>query len=403
MSPERSASKKPYRTAHGDPPAPDDPRWLAVLARDATYDGRFVLGVRSTGIYCRPSCPARKPARERVVLYATPDDAERAGFRACLRCKPRERAAAPPQAALVQRVCRYIEENADLERVTLDALAKEVGLSPFHLQRTFRRAMGISPRQYADAFRLERLKAHLKRKEPVTMAMYEAGYGSSSRLYERAPGQLGMTPGDYKAGGRDQEIAFAITRTPIGPMLVAATARGVCSVRIGGTEREMRGALAREFPKAKVRRDENALGRWVRAIVEHLEGKLPRLDLPVDARATAFQWRVWEELRAIPYGETKSYEEVARLVGRPRAARAVGRACATNPVAIVIPCHRVVRTDGSLGGYAWGLGVKRALLDRERARKGGVRRPEKASAGRSAGSTATPAASGEAPRARRAR
>jgi AraC family transcriptional regulator of adaptative response/methylated-DNA-[protein]-cysteine methyltransferase len=347
--------------------------------------------VRSTGIYCRPSCPAKKPGRAQVVFYDAPGDAERAGFRACLRCRPRERAPEPPEAALVRRVCRYIEENADLERVTLDALAKEVGLSPFHLQRTFRRAMGISPRQYADAFRLERLKTHLKRKEPVTMAMYEAGYGSSSRLYERAPEQLGMTPGDYKAGGPDQEIAFAVTPTPIGPMLVAATARGICSVRIGGSERAMRDGLEREFPAAKLRRDENALGRWVRAIVEHLEGKLPRLDLPVDARATAFQWRVWEELRAIPYGETRSYEEVARLVGKPRAARAVGRACATNPVAIVIPCHRVVRTDGSLGGYAWGLGVKQALLDGERGRTVRARRPEKKRS------------SGETPRARRAR
>ena len=391
MSPKRPASQKPYRSTPGDPPAAEDPRWLAVLARDSSQDGRFVLGVRSTGIYCRPSCPAKKPARERVVLYATPGDAERAGFRACLRCRPREAASELPHATLVRRVCRYIEENADLERVTLDALAQEVGLSPFHLQRTFRRAMGISPRQYADAFRLGRLKANLKRKEPVTMAMYEAGYGSSSRLYERAPEQLGMTPGDYKAGGRDQEIAFATTRTPIGPMLVAATKRGICSIRIGGSEREMRSGLAREFPAAKLRHDEHALGRWVRAIVEHLEGTLPRLDLPVDARATAFQWRVWEELRAIPYGETRSYEEVARLVGRPKAARAVGRACATNPVAIVIPCHRVVRTDGSLGGYAWGLGVKQALLDRERAGKGAVRRPEKTRV------------SGEAPRARRAR
>jgi len=391
MNPKRPTSRKPYRSAPGDPPAPDDPRWLAVLARDSSQDGRFVLGVRSTGIYCRASCPAKKPARERVVLYDTPGDAERAGFRACLRCRPREAVTEPAQTTLVRRVCRYIEENADLERVTLDALAKEVGLSPFHLQRTFRRAMGISPRQYADAFRLGRLKAHLKRKEPVTMAMYEAGYGSSSRLYERAPEQLGMTPGDYKAGGRDQEISFATARTPIGTMLVAATARGICSIRIGGSEREMRSGLAREFPAAKLRRDETALGRWVRAIVDHLEGNLPRLDLPVDARATAFQWRVWEELRAIPYGETRSYEEVARLVGRPKAARAVGRACATNPVAIVIPCHRVVRTDGSLGGYAWGLGVKRALLDRERAGKNGVRRPEKARV------------SGEAPRARRAR
>ena len=391
MSPKRTTNRSAVRGAVGAPPAPDDPRWLAILARDARHDGRYVFGVRSTGIYCRPSCPAKKPGREQVVFYADPDQAERAGFRACLRCKPRERAATPPKTALVRRVCAYIEENADLERITLDALAKEVGRSPFHLQRTFRRAMGISPRQYADAFRLQRLKTHLKRKEPVTMAMYEAGYGSSSRLYERAPEQLGMTPGDYKAGGRDQAIAFTVARTPIGAMLVAATERGICSIRIGGLESEMRRGLEREFPAAKIRRDESALGRWVRAIVEHLDGRAPNLDLPVDARATAFQWRVWEELRAIPYGETRSYQEVARLVGRPKAARAVGRACATNPVAVVIPCHRVVRGDGSLGGYAWGLDVKQALLDRERDRK------------RGAGRRVKPAPTGAAPRARRAR
>jgi AraC family transcriptional regulator of adaptative response/methylated-DNA-[protein]-cysteine methyltransferase len=347
-----------------------DPRWRAILARDARHDGRFVFGVRSTGIYCRPSCPARKPGRGQVIFFAAPGEAERAGFRACLRCRPRDGARPHPHAELVRRVCRYIEEHADLERVTLDALAREAGRSPYHVQRTFRRVMGISPRQYADAFRLGRLKTHLKRKEPVTMALYEAGYGSSSRLYERAPGQLGMTPGTYRRGGQDQAIAYTVARTPIGPMLVAATPRGVCSIKIGGGEATMREALKREFPAAAVRRDEHALGRWVRAIVGHLEGTEPRLELPVDVRATAFQWRVWEALRAIPYGETRSYQDVARIVGRPRAARAVGRACATNPVAVVIPCHRVVRGDGSLGGYGWGLGVKRALLERERADSG---------------------------------
>ena len=348
------------------PDSPRDPRWRAILARDRRQDGRFVFGVRSTGIYCRPSCPARKPGRQNVVFYPHPDAAERAGFRACLRCHPRRHPEAHPHAALVRRVAAYIEEHAPEERMTLVALAREAGLSPYHVQRTFRRATGISPRQYADAVRLGTLKERLKRKEPVTMAMVESGYGSSSRLYERSPQALGMTPGDYRAGGTGARIAYTVAKTEIGSLMVAATERGICSIRIGELEGAASEALRREFPAATVRRDETALGRWVRAVVRHLSGQSTRLDLPLDVRATAFQWRVWEALRAIPYGETRSYREVARIVGSPRAARAVGRACATNPVALIIPCHRVVRGDGSLGGYAWGLEVKRSLLERER-------------------------------------
>jgi AraC family transcriptional regulator of adaptative response/methylated-DNA-[protein]-cysteine methyltransferase len=347
-------------------PAARDPRWLAILRRDGREDGRFVFGVRSTGIYCRPSCPARKPGRVQVVFFPDSPAAEHAGFRACRRCRPRE-VAAHPHALLVRRVCAHIEERAPEERVTLTALARVAGLSPHHLQRTFLRATGISPRQYADAVRLNALKERLRRKEPVTMAMTEAGYGSSSRLYERSPEALGMTPGDYRAGGPGTRIGYTVAKSPIGALLVAATERGVCSVKIGGDDASLRAALRSEFPAAQVRRDEAALGRWVRAIVRHLSGEDTRLDVPVDVRATAFQWRVWEALRAIPYGETRSYQEIARIVGTPKAARAVGRACATNPVAIIIPCHRVVRGDGSLGGYAYGLGVKRKLIDTERA------------------------------------
>ncbi|HEX7077996.1 MAG TPA: bifunctional DNA-binding transcriptional regulator/O6-methylguanine-DNA methyltransferase Ada [Candidatus Eisenbacteria bacterium] len=354
-------------------PIEDERRWRAVIARDRSHDGRFVLAVRTTGIYCRPSCPARRPLRRNVVFFAGPDDAERAGYRACLRCKPREAGAPDPQGTLVRRVCAYIDAHARDERITLADLAREVGLSPDHLQRTFRARLGITPRRYADAVRIGALKAGLKRKEQVTMAMYDAGYGSSSRLYERSNGALGMTPGDYRAGGRGAAIAYTVTKTPIGPMLVAATERGICSVRIGRGPDAGLDALKAEFPAARIRRDERALGRWVRAIVRHLSGATPRLDVPVDVRATAFQERVWAALRAIPYGETRSYQEVARIVGSPRAARAVGRACATNPVAVVIPCHRVVRGDGSLGGYAWGLGVKRDLLERERKRRSGRR------------------------------
>ncbi|HTM01789.1 MAG TPA: bifunctional DNA-binding transcriptional regulator/O6-methylguanine-DNA methyltransferase Ada [Candidatus Omnitrophota bacterium] len=344
-----------------------DPRWRAVLARDARQDGRFVFGVRSTGIYCRPSCPARKPRKNQVVFFPDADAAEHAGFRSCKRCRPRD-TAPHPHAGLVRRVCAHIEERAAEERVTLEALARVARMSPHHLQRTFRSATGISPRQYADAVRLTALKERLRRKEPVTMAMTEAGYGSSSRLYERSPEALGMTPGDYRAGGAGAKIAYTVAKSPIGALLVAATDRGVCSLKIGGEDASLARALREEFPAAELKRDEAALGRWVRAIVNHLSGKETRLDLPLDIRATAFQQRVWEALRAIPYGETRTYQEIARIVGAPKAARAVGHACATNPVAILIPCHRVVRGDGTLGGYAYGLHVKRKLIDVERAR-----------------------------------
>jgi len=349
----------------------EDSRWKAVRTRDAREDGRFVFGVRSTGIYCRPSCPAKKPGREQVVYFPDAGAAEHAGFRSCKRCRPRE-VAPHPHAELVRRVCAHIEERAAEERVTLEALARVARMSPHHLQRTFAGATGISPRQYADAVRLAALKEGLRRKEPVTMAMTEAGYGSSSRLYERSPEALGMTPGDYRAGGANARIAYTVVKSPIGALLVAATERGVCSLKIGGEDGSLLRALRGEFPAAEIRRDETALGRWVRAIVNHLSGKASdvRLDLPLDIRATAFQWRVWEALRAIPYGETRTYQEIAKIVGAPKAARAVGHACATNPVAIVIPCHRVIRGDGTLGGYAYGLGVKRKLIDTERARRG---------------------------------
>jgi AraC family transcriptional regulator, regulatory protein of adaptative response / methylated-DNA-[protein]-cysteine methyltransferase len=372
------------------PRIPEDPRWRAVRTRDARQDGRFVFGVRSTGIYCRPSCPAKKPGKDQVVFFPDAAAAEHAGFRSCKRCRPRD-AAPHPHAELVRRVCAHIEEHAAEERVTLEALARVARMSPHHLQRTFASATGISPRQYADAVRLETLKTRLRRKEPVTMAMTEAGYGSSSRLYERSPEALGMTPGDYRAGGPGARIGYTVAKSPIGALLVAATERGVCSVKIGGDDASLARSLREEFPAAEVRRDEAALGRWVRAIVNHLSAKKEtRLDLPLDIRATAFQWRVWEALRAIPYGETRTYQEIARIVGAPKAARAVGRACATNPVAIIIPCHRVVRGDGSLGGYAYGLGVKRKLIDTERARRKGAGRPA-ASAARPEPKRARPA------------
>jgi AraC family transcriptional regulator of adaptative response/methylated-DNA-[protein]-cysteine methyltransferase len=347
-----------------------DSRWAAVLKRDRASDGTFVTAVLTTGIYCRPSCPARRPKRENVRFYDDPAAAERAGFRACLRCKPKE---APVHAdlELAERVRRHLEEHPD-ERVTLEELARVAGKSPFHLQRTFKRVTGVTPRQYAASLRLDQFKDRLRGKESVTMALYEAGYGSSSRLYERSTERMGMTPASYRAGGLGAEIRFVVAATPIGAVLVGATERGVCSVKIGDHAASLERDLRLEFPAATVRPGGQALDRWVRALTRHLAGDSPEIDLPIDARGTAFQWKVWEALREIPYGETRSYRDVARSIGAPRAARAVGHACATNPVAIVIPCHRVVREGGGLGGYAYGLAVKKSLLDSER--EGAARR-----------------------------
>lgn len=338
--------------------------WRAVAARDTRSDGRFVYGVRSTGIYCRPSCPSRRPQRAQVQFFAVPEAAERNGFRPCRRCQPRN-ATRSPQAELVARLCRYIEAHLD-GAVPLESLAAQAGIGPHHLQRTFRRVMGISPRQYADALRLRRLKKQLRKGDDVTTALYEAGYGSSSRLYERSDAQLGMTPATYRRGGRGMRIGYTIVNCPLGRLLVAATQRGVSAVYLGDSSRPLEAALREEYPRAEIYHDSNGMSHWLRALLRHLAGQQPQLDLPVDVQATAFQRRVWDALRAIPYGSTRSYSQIARSLGRPTATRAVARACATNPVSVVIPCHRVVREDGGLGGYRWGLNRKRALLEQER-------------------------------------
>jgi AraC family transcriptional regulator of adaptative response/methylated-DNA-[protein]-cysteine methyltransferase len=353
------------RAPAATPATTDDARWKAVVARDARYDGAFVTAVLTTGIYCRPSCSARRPRRENVRFYANPDAAERAGFRACLRCRPREATRPDPTADLVRRARRYLDENGS-ERVTLESLGKALDASPYHLQRVFKRETGLSPRQYAESRRLGALKRHLKRKESVTMALYEAGYGSSSRLYERSAERMGMTPGAYRAGGAGVAIRYATAKTPIGTVLVGATEKGICSIMVGKPGAELAADLRREFPAAKVREDREGLARWVGSLVRHLEGRQPNIALPLDVRGTAFQWRVWDALRASPYGATRSYGEVARAIGMPRAARAVGHACATNPIAVVIPCHRVLRGGGGLGGYAGGIDIKKRLLETER-------------------------------------
>ena len=346
-------------------------RWRAVETRDARFDGAFVFAVRSTGIYCRPSCPSRRPRREHVVFFTAPEAAEREGFRPCRRCRP-EPGRRHPQAEKIHRVAQIIEQRiaADPDAsLTLASLGAAAGISPHHLERTFKRAMGITPRQFADAQRMRRLKAQLKKGDDVTTALYEAGFSSSSRLYERAPAQLGMTPATYRRGGEGMSIRYTIVPCPLGRVLVAATERGVSAVYLGENEAPLERALAQEYPRAEIERDRNGMSGWVNSIVRHLRGQEPHLELPLDVQATAFQRRVWEELQRIPYGSTRSYSEVARLIGKPRAIRAVARACATNPVSIVVPCHRVLRGDGNLAGYRWGLERKRALLEHEAAIK----------------------------------
>ncbi|HXX37081.1 MAG TPA: bifunctional DNA-binding transcriptional regulator/O6-methylguanine-DNA methyltransferase Ada [bacterium] len=344
----------------------DDPRWRAVLSRDAGADGAFVFAVRSTGVYCRPSCPARRPRGAQVVFFPTPAEAERDGFRACRRCRPKDANTGEEQVRLVRDACRYIEGRVDDGAVRLAALAAHLGRSPHHIRRVFTRLVGITPRDYADACRLDLVRARLRAQEAVAAALYASGFGSSSRLYERAPKDLGMTPAEYRRGGRGMRIAYTIVSTSLGRLLVAGTARGVCAVCLGADDHVLESALAKEYPAAERRRDDARLGARVVAIVDYLRGGSPHLALPIDIQATAFQRRVWTALQKIPYGETRSYGDVARALGQPSATRAVAQACAANPVALIIPCHRVVRSDGAPGGYRWGVERKRALLRRER-------------------------------------
>jgi AraC family transcriptional regulator, regulatory protein of adaptative response / methylated-DNA-[protein]-cysteine methyltransferase len=344
--------------------AADDPRWSAVLARDAGRDGEFVFAVSSTGVYCRPSCPARRPRRENVQFFVRPAEAEHAGYRACLRCRPKS-FSGNTESDGVKAICRFIEQHLD-EPLTLDRLGKEFQQSPFHLQRRFKAVLGITPREYADSCRLRLLKRNLQAGDSVTRAMYDAGYGSSSRLYERTASQLGMTPDKYRRGAIAAAIRYTCADSPLGRMLIATTERGVCSIQFARSDGELMEGLKREFPFASRKVDEGGLQSWVSALLKHMRGKKLDSSLPLDIRATAFQRRVWAYLQSIPFGATRSYSEVAKAIGRPSACRAVARACATNPVAIAIPCHRVIREDGSMGGYRWGIERKKALLEMER-------------------------------------
>jgi AraC family transcriptional regulator of adaptative response/methylated-DNA-[protein]-cysteine methyltransferase len=337
--------------------------WRATLARDSRADGSFVLAVRSTHIYCRPSCPARRPLRRNVTFFRTREEAEKQGYRPCLRCRPNEISAS---AALVQRAASHLAESSE-EGVRLGALAKQLGTTQATLRRAFLQVTGINPRELAEALRIKRFKVMLRAGKSITDALYETGYGSSSRVYERSNAQLGMTPGAYRKGGQGMKIGYSIAKSPLGKVLVAATDRGVSAVYLGDAENTMIAELREEYPRAEIAPATDSFQRWVREIVQRIEGKPPRLELPLDLQATAFQRRVWQELQRIPRGRTRTYSQVAQSLGQPKAVRAVARACATNPVSIVVPCHRVIREDGALAGYRWGLSRKEQLLAQERA------------------------------------
>lgn len=347
----------------GTMPGDDTTRWQAVQDRDERADGDFVYGVHSTHIFCRPSCPSRRPHRGGVSFFDSPGDAVQSGYRPCKRCQPDQ--FQTQQVARVERACRLIESNLD-EPLSLSELAAQTGGSAFHLQRTFKHLTGVTPREYADALRLKQLKTTLQNRASVLAAQNDAGFKSSRGLYERAPSQLGMTPATYKRGGTGASMAFSITPCAMGYLLVSATKTGISSVTLGDTPETLEAELRKEFPDAELHRDDGELKSHVQSLLRYLEGQEPHLDLPLDVQSTAFQRRVWQELQAIGYGQTRTYSQVAQSLGQPSAVRAVARACATNPVGLVIPCHRVVREGGALAGYRWGLERKKALLAREK-------------------------------------
>ncbi len=337
--------------------------WMAVLERDKKFDGRFVYAVRSTGIYCRPTCPSRRPNRAQVIFFAASEKAEQAGFRPCRRCEPA--AERVSQSELLRQVCRYLEANSS-ESVPVADLSRKFGISSSHLQRLFKRALGVSIAQYTKACRMKSFKKVVRNASEVTAAMYEAGFGSSSRLYETSDSSLGMTPAEYRQGGGPVQIRYTTARSSLGRLLVAATDRGLCAVTLGDNDRELVSALRHEYPDAQITRDRLHLSEAVDRLLKHLNGAEPCREFPLDIRATAFQRRVWEELRRIPYGATRSYSEIASTMGTPSACRAVARACAANPVALVIPCHRVIGKSGKPGGYRWGKNRKERLLEIEK-------------------------------------
>lgn len=343
----------------------DATRWAAIETRDRRFDGLFFYGVRSTGVYCKPTCPSRRPRPEQVAYFPTYQNAEAAGFRACKRCNPRDAGKPDKNIALVTKACRIMDRASD-GMPSVAELSGLLGTTPANLQRMFKRITGVTPRQYAVAQRVEKFKSLIDDGSDVTGAMYDAGYGSSRSLYEKASSHLGMTPATYRRRGKGMKINYAIADCYLGRLLIAATERGVCAVSFGDDDESLIESLTSTFEAAIIRRDDAQLSEYVKSLLDYLSGAEPDLDLPLDVQATAFQSRVWEELRKIPYGSTRSYGDVAKAIGKPGASRAVASACASNSVALVIPCHRVVREDGSTSGYRWGPERKVALLAKER-------------------------------------
>ena len=342
----------------------DSQMWAAVLARDSRCDGSFVFAVRSTGIYCKPSCPAKRPRRDRVVFFSMPAEAEESGFRPCHRCHPRDNGSYGG-VGVVDRVCKYIEDNLD-SKLTLSNLGAHAGISPSHLQRTFKQAVGLSPREYIQTRRLAKMKLLLKNGHTVTKALYGAGFSSRSRFYGSSD-QFGMSAGTFRRGGEGLRVRYSIVNCPLGRLLVAATPRGLCAVFMGDTDAAVESALSEEYPQADLYRTGSGLDIWIAAIMNYFGGREVNLNLPLDIQASTFQRRVWKEIQSIPYGRTTTYSEIAAELGEPSAARAVAKACATNPVSLVIPCHRVVGKNGDLRGYRWGEKRKKDLLALESA------------------------------------
>lgn len=338
--------------------------WSAVQGRDRRFDGVFVYAVRTTGIYCRPSCPARRPQRRNVAYYPSCAKAEKAGYRPCRRCRPESDRGTPAEEA-VEQARAYIDAHLD-ESITLERLGAQVNVSPTHLQRIFKRFVGISPKEYQDARRLEAFKNHVSEQEDVLDAAFEAGFGSSRALYALSDSGLGMTPGAYRRGGDGLVIQFTTLASTFGRVLVAVTGRGVCAVSLGESDDALVTELVNEFPRAQaIERNDEALQPWVQPIVRYLDGVHAHPTVPLDLQGSDFQRRVWKTLQEIPYGETRTYGEIASLLGRPSAARAVAQACAGNKVALIVPCHRVLRKDGLSGGYRWGADRKKQLLEHE--------------------------------------
>ncbi len=347
----------------------DQQCWEALQARDTDQDGRFWYGVLTTGVYCRPSCRSRLPRRRNVRYFASTAEAQASGLRPCKRCRPDGMAAADQRTQKMHALCRYIESHAQ-DALTLEALGAQANLSPFHLQRQFRAVIGVTPRQYVEACRLRVLRGELKAGETVTQAIHEAGFGSGSRLYEKVSTRLGMTPGQYRARGAGTQISYASAPSALGLVMMGATDRGLCFVQFGASEAELIEMLRAEYPAAQIAAMAETMRsefeRWMQALSAHLAGAPDAPALPLDLRGTALQMKVWAYLQQIPSGELRSYSEVAEAIGAPRAVRAVASACARNRVGVLVPCHRVIRGDGSMGGYKWGLERKRALIDAER-------------------------------------